>query len=80
MCRAHDLGSYAQCQGHNQVRGQNRVSAITQNLLNLTKLYRKIEYIEQVCRAQWLVPTIKVQGQGHVRGQIKPQIVLLINY
>ena len=70
MCRAHDLGSYALSQGPNQVRGQNRVSAITQNLLNLTKLYRKIE---QVCRAQG-------QGQGHVRGQIKPQIVLLINY
>ena len=27
VCRAHDLGSYAQGQGHNQVRGQNRVSA-----------------------------------------------------
>ena len=31
VCRAHDLGSYAQGQGHSQVRGQNRVSAITQN-------------------------------------------------
>ena len=30
---AQDLGSYAQGQGHNQVRGQNRVSAITQKLL-----------------------------------------------
>ena len=28
-----DFGSYAQGQGRNQVRGQNRVSAITQNLL-----------------------------------------------
>ena len=33
VCRAHDLGSYAQGQGHNQARGQNRVSAITQILL-----------------------------------------------
>ena len=33
MCHAHDLGSYAQGQGHNQVRGQNCVSAITQKLL-----------------------------------------------
>ena len=33
VCRAHDLGSYAQDQGRNQVRGQNRVSAITQKLL-----------------------------------------------
>ena len=33
VCHAHDLGSYAQGQGHTQVRGQNRVSAITQKLL-----------------------------------------------
>ena len=33
VCRAHDLGSYAQGQGRNQVRGQIRVSAITQKLL-----------------------------------------------
>ena len=33
MCRAHDLGFYAQGQGRNQVKGQNLVSAITQKLL-----------------------------------------------
>ena len=33
VCRAHDLGSYAQGQGPNQVKGQNLVSAITQKLL-----------------------------------------------
>ena len=33
VCHTHDLGSYAQGQGCNQVRGQNRVSAITQELL-----------------------------------------------
>ena len=33
VCHTHDLGSYAQGQVHNQVRGQNRVSAITQKLL-----------------------------------------------
>ena len=33
VCRAHDLGSYAQGQGRNQVKGQNLVSAITQKLL-----------------------------------------------
>ena len=33
LCREQDKGSYAQGQGHNQVRGQNRVSAITQKLL-----------------------------------------------
>ena len=30
VCRPHDLGSYPQGQGCSQVRGQNRVSAITQ--------------------------------------------------
>ena len=29
VCHAHDLGSYAQGQGRNQVKGQNLVSAIT---------------------------------------------------
>ena len=56
MCRAHDLGSYTQGQGRNQVKGQNLVSAITQKLLkaNLTKLHRKLEHNEKVCRAQEL--------------------------
>ena len=31
VCCAHDLGSYAQSQGRNQIRGQNLVSAITKN-------------------------------------------------
>ena len=49
VCRAHDLGSYAQGQGHNQVRGQNRVSAITKKMTeaNLTKLHRKIKHNEK---------------------------------
>ena len=33
VCRAHDLGSYAQGQGRNQVKCQNLASAITQKLL-----------------------------------------------
>ena len=33
VCRTHAFGCYAQGQGCNQVRGQNRVSAITQKLL-----------------------------------------------
>ena len=33
VCRAHDFGSYAQGHSHNQDRGQNLVSAITQKLL-----------------------------------------------
>ena len=33
VCHAHDLGSHAQGQGYNHVRGQNCVSANTQKLL-----------------------------------------------
>ena len=33
MCRAQDLGSFAQGQGRRPVSGQNFVSAITQKLL-----------------------------------------------
>ena len=33
VCHAQDFRSLAQGQGRNQVRGQNRVSAITQKLL-----------------------------------------------
>ena len=33
MCPAHELGSDAQGQGRNQVKGQNLVSAVTQKLL-----------------------------------------------
>ena len=33
VCRAHDLGSYAQGQGRSQAKGQTLVSAITQELL-----------------------------------------------
>ena len=32
VCHAYDLGSYAQGQGRNQVKGQSFVSAITQKL------------------------------------------------
>ena len=33
VCCAHELGSYAQGQGRNQVKDQNLVSAITQKIL-----------------------------------------------
>ena len=82
VCRAHDLGSYAQGQGRNQVIGQNLVSAITQKTAeaNLTKLHRKIEHNEKVCRAQELGSYAQGQGHNQVKGQIVPKIVLLINY
>ena len=44
----------------------------------LTKLHRKIERNENVCRAQEL--GFYAQGHSQVRGQIVPELVLLINY
>ena len=82
VCRAHNLGSYAQGQGPNQVRGQTLVSAMSQKTTeaNLMKLHRKIEHNKKVCRAQELGSYAQGQGHHHVRGQIVPKIVLLINY
>ena len=58
VCHAHDLGSYAQGQGRNQVRGQNRVSAIAHKTT------------EKVCWAQKLGYYAQGQGHNHVRCQI----------
>ena len=73
VCRAHDLGSYAQGQGRNQVKGQNLVSAIRNSKTteeNLTELHRKIEHNEKVCRAQELGSY--ALGQEQVKDQIVP--------
>ena len=43
------------------------------------KLHRKIEHNEKVCRAPELGSYTQGQGHNHVRGQIVPKIVLLIN-
>ena len=82
MCHVQDLGSKARGQGHNQVKGQNRVSAITQETTeaNLTKLHRDIEQNEKVCSAQELGSYAQDQGHNQVKGQIAPKIVLLVNY
>ena len=47
---------------------------------NLTKLHRKIEHNKKVCYLQELGSYAQSQGHNHVRGQIVPKIVLLINY
>ena len=81
VCRAHDLGSYAQGQGRNKVKGQNLVSTITKTTeANLMKLHRKIEHNAKVCRAQELGSYAQGQGHNQVKGQIVPKIVLLIKY
>ena len=82
VCHAHDLGSYAQGQGGNQVKGQNLVSATTKKTTeaNLRKIHRKIEHNEKVCLAQELRSYAQGQCHNQVKGQIVPKIVLLINY
>ena len=79
VCRAQGLDSYAKGQGHNQARGQNRVSAMTTEA-NLTKLHRKIKDNKKVCRAQELGSYDHGQGHNQVRDQIVPKMVLHINY
>ena len=78
-CVTHNLGTYAQGQGRNQVKGQNLVSAKTTEA-NLTKLHRKIEHNGKVCRTQELGSYAQGQGHNQVKGQIVSKIVLLINY
>ena len=79
VCRAHDLGSYAQGQ-----TGQRSKSCLSNNSkiteANWTKLHRKIEHNEKVCRAQELGSYAQGQGHNQVKGQIVPKIVQLINY
>ena len=81
VCRAQELGSYAQGQGRNQVKRSK--SCLSKNSktteANLTKLHRKIEHNEKVCRAQELGSYAQGQGHNLVKGQIVPKIVLLIN-
>ena len=63
--------------------GQRSKSCLSNNSetteANLTKLHRKIEHNEKMCRAQELGSYTQGQGHNHVRGQIVPKIVLLIN-
>ena len=82
VCHAHDLGSYAQGQGRNQVKGQNLYLSnnIKTTEANLTKLHRKIEHNEKVCRAHELGSYAQSQGHNQVKSQIVPKIVLLINF
>ena len=47
---------------------------------NLTKLHRKIEHNEKVSCTQKLGSYAQGQGHNQVRGQIVPNILLLINY
>ena len=64
--------------------GQKSKSCLSNNSktteANLTKLHRKIEHNEKVCRAKELGSYAQGQGHNHARSQIVPKIVLLINF
>ena len=64
--------------------GQRSKSCLSNNSktteATLTKPHRKIGHNEKVCGAQELGSYAQGQGHNHVRGQIVPEIVLLINY
>ena len=71
VCRAQELGSYAQGQGHNQVKGQivPKLCCSKTTEANLIKLHRKIKHIEKVCRAHDLGSFAQGQGRNQVKGQ-----------
>ena len=71
MCRTQELGSYAQGQGHNQVKGQivPKIVLLINYESNLMELHRKIKHNENVCRAHDLGSYAQGQGGNQVRGQ-----------
>ena len=76
VCCAQDLCSYAKGQRSKLcLRNNSKTTKV-----NLTKLHRKIEHNEKVCCAQELDSYAQGQGHNHLRGEIVPKIVLLINY
>ena len=82
MCHTHDFWFLRprprsqSCQRSNSCISNNSRSTEA----NLMKLYRQIEHNEKVCRIPELGSYAQGQGHNHVRGQIVPKIVLLINY
>ena len=63
--------------------GQRSKSCLSNNSktaeVNWTKLHRKIEHNEKVCRTQELGSYAQGQGHNQVIGQIVPKNLLLIN-
>ena len=64
--------------------GQRSKSCLSNNSktteANLSKLHRKIEHNEKVCRLQESGSFAQGPGHNQVKGKIVPKIVLLINY
>ena len=58
---------------------QERTTSLEQSSSRETEVVI-LDYSAKVCRAQWLGSYSQGQGHGHVKGQIVPKILLLINY
>ena len=71
MCRAQELGFYAQGQGHSNVKGQivPKIVFLISTEANLMKLHRKIKDNKKVCRAYDLGSCAQDQGHNQVRDQ-----------
>ena len=70
MCRAQELGSYAQGQGHNQVKGQIVPKLLL--LINYRSKFDKTSQKEQkkkACHTHDLGSYAQGQGGDQVRGQ-----------
>ena len=71
MCRAQELGFYAQGQGHNEVKDQivPKIVLLKTTEANLMKRNRKIKHNKKVCRAHDLDSCAQGQGRNQVRRQ-----------
>ena len=72
VCRAQELGSYAQGQGR-KVRSKVKLClklccSLTAEA-NLMKLHRKVKHNKKVCRAHDLDSYAQGQGRNQVKGQ-----------
>ena len=76
VCRAHDLGSYAQGQGRNQARGKKTRPSNNSKTIeaNLTKLHTKTEHNKKACRAQEPGPTPKATATARPEAKLCPKL------
>ena len=69
VCRAQELGSYAQDQGGSEVKLCLNSCCSYTTEANLTKLYRKIKHNEKMCIAHEFGSYAQGQGCNQVSGQ-----------
>ena len=71
MCRAQELGSYAQGQGHNQVKGQivPKIVLLINYWSKFVDTSQKEKHNEKVCRAHDLGSYAQGQGRNQDKAQ-----------